>query len=291
MAFDAKVIRILIASPSDVGEERETIPELINEWNAVNSLSTKIVLMPVMWESHSAPLLGGRPQSIINEQLVKDCDILIGVFWTRIGTNTGVAISGTVEEIEQFVESEKPVMLYFSQTPIEPDKIDIEQFKTLKGFKEKMRSMGLTESYLNLPDFKHKFSRQLSINVGNVINSEATLIKEEVTDSNQSTKKNKLTFKVNTKALEEKLKILEKVISPKQLTDSQINKTLIKAVNSVANTDGWALCSAVGIYLKTYTEIQPLDYGYNKLNEFLNSRSIFETKTLKGHPMLKVKQK
>jgi hypothetical protein len=78
--------------------------------------------------------------------LVNDCDVLVGVFWTRVGTNTGVAISGTAEEIEQFVRMEKPVMLYFSQSPIEPDKIDVTQFTALKTFKETMRLQGLTES-------------------------------------------------------------------------------------------------------------------------------------------------
>src|ERR1700722_16239806 len=104
MSFVAKVFRILVASPGDVGEERNVIPEITNEWNAVNASGAEVVLMPVKWETHSAPLLGGRPQAIINEQLVKDCDMLVGVFWTRIGTNTGVSVSGTAEEIEQFVE-------------------------------------------------------------------------------------------------------------------------------------------------------------------------------------------
>lgn len=45
-----------------------------------------------------------RPQAIINKQLVKDCYILFGAFWTGVGTYTDVAISATAEEIEQFVE-------------------------------------------------------------------------------------------------------------------------------------------------------------------------------------------
>jgi len=35
MAFDAKIFKVLIASPGDVGDERNVIPELINEWNAI----------------------------------------------------------------------------------------------------------------------------------------------------------------------------------------------------------------------------------------------------------------
>lgn len=137
MAFDAKIFKVLIASPGDVGDERNVIPEIINEWNAINASISKVVLMPIKWETHSSPLLGDRPQAIINKQLVKDCDILVGVFWTRIGTNTGVSISGTAEEIEQFVEMKKPVMLYFSQALVDPDKIDIGQFTILKILRRK----------------------------------------------------------------------------------------------------------------------------------------------------------
>lgn len=46
MPFDAKVFRILVASPGDVGEERNVIPEVINEWNAVSASQTNSILMP-----------------------------------------------------------------------------------------------------------------------------------------------------------------------------------------------------------------------------------------------------
>lgn len=187
MAFPASVYRILVASPGDVGEEREIIPEIINEWNAVSAFATKIILMPVKWETHSSPLLGGRPQAILNEQIVKDADLLVGVFWTRMGTATGMAVSGTAEEIQQFVDSDKPVMLYFSHSPIDPDKIDIEQFTTLKKFKEKMRLQGLTESYIGTSDFRQKFTRQLGINLNNLIDSMEESLKSKGKEQSKKT--------------------------------------------------------------------------------------------------------
>lgn len=171
MSYQANVYRILIASPGDLGEERNLIPEVIAQWNAVRSESSKTVVLPVKWETHSAPLLGGRPQEIINQQLVYDCDLLVGLFWTRIGTHTGVSESGTTEEIESFISQEKPVMLYFSSSPIEPDKIDIEQYQKLKLFKEKMRPLGLVEGYTNPQDFREKFAHQLDIHLDRIINN------------------------------------------------------------------------------------------------------------------------
>ena len=78
MSFDAKVLKILVASPGDVDEERQAIPEVIYRWNFINSEASKVVLMPVKWETHSAPLMGDRPQGIINEQMIKSCDMAIG---------------------------------------------------------------------------------------------------------------------------------------------------------------------------------------------------------------------
>lgn len=128
MSFEATVYRILIASPSDVVAERKAIPDVIFSWNAVNSAEYGVVLLPVMWETHSSPELGDRPQAIINKQIVKECDILVGTFWTRIGTHTGVAESGTVEEIEEFKASGRPIMLYFSSAPVVLDSVDPEQY-------------------------------------------------------------------------------------------------------------------------------------------------------------------
>lgn len=43
MTYIAQVIKVLIASPSDVSEERKLIPEIIYRWNANYSESKKIV--------------------------------------------------------------------------------------------------------------------------------------------------------------------------------------------------------------------------------------------------------
>src|ERR1700757_314074 len=103
MAFTAQTYRILIASPSDLSEEREVATAAVNDWNALHAAAEGIVILPFRWEPHPPPTAGVRPQAAINKQLVADADVLIGMFWTRIGTSTGVADSGTLEEIDQFV--------------------------------------------------------------------------------------------------------------------------------------------------------------------------------------------
>ena len=162
MPYQATVYMVLIASPRDVTEERKGITEVVYAWNAINSNDLGIVLLPVMWETHSAPEMGDRPQAIINRQLVKSCDILIGAFWTRIGTHTGKAESGTVEEIYQFIKDGKPVMIYFSSKPVTPDKLDHEQYKRLMSFKKECQGMGIIEQYGSIDELREKLNRQLT---------------------------------------------------------------------------------------------------------------------------------
>ncbi|CAN7573686.1 hypothetical protein [Neorhizobium sp. LjRoot104] len=168
MAFKATVYKILIASPGDVDEERQAIPDVIARWNNLNAESSGAVLLPVKWETHSAPLMGSRAQAVINE-VVETCDMAIGVFWTRLGSPTGVSESGTAEEIEWFIRNNKPVMLYFSSRSIDPTKLDIDQYKALKTFEARMQKIGLTGSYTNLTDFREQLLNQLSINVQKLI--------------------------------------------------------------------------------------------------------------------------
>jgi hypothetical protein len=165
MAYEARVYRILIASPSDVDEEREIAAAVIQNWNDVHSFSRKIVLLPMRWETHTAPELGMRPQAIINKTIVDECDLLIGIFWTRVGTPTGEAEGGTLEEIDRVGKANKPVMLYFSSVEIDPDKISSEQIEKLREFKKATYPNGLVETFRSREKFREKLSRQLEIKV------------------------------------------------------------------------------------------------------------------------------
>ena len=153
----------MIASPGDVLEAREVVRDVIHEWNYVNSHSAKAVLMPVGWETHSSPELGERPQELINERILQDCDLLVGIFWTRLGTPTGKSTSGTVEEIERHLAAGKPAMVYFSTAPVAPQSIDQEQFSALTQFRQWCQGRGLVETFDNIVDFRQKFSRHLQI--------------------------------------------------------------------------------------------------------------------------------
>ena len=165
MSYQATVIPIMIASPGDVAEERRIVREVIHDWNDVNAASSKVMLAPIGWESHTSPELGGRPQEIINKRILMQCDLLVGVFWTRLGTPTGRAASGTVEEIEEHLAAGKPAMIYFSTKPASLETVDLEQYKEKEEFKKQLMTRGLVEGFENEEEFRVLFAKQLPITI------------------------------------------------------------------------------------------------------------------------------
>jgi hypothetical protein len=162
MAYRAVVYRIMVASPGDVSVERRVAAEVIHEWNAIHSSDRRIVLIPVTWESHASPAMGDRPQAVINRQILRESDLLVAMFWTRLGSPTGVSPSGTVEEIDEHLGAGKPAMIYFSSAPVRPESVADEQYAALRRFREECRNRGLVEEYESITEFREKFTRQLA---------------------------------------------------------------------------------------------------------------------------------
>jgi hypothetical protein len=162
MPTQSKVYRVMIGSPSDLAEERLAATAAVDEWNAQHADAEGAVLLPIKWETHAMPVSGVRPQSGINDQLVDHCDILIGMFWTKLGTATGVAASGTVEEIDRFVAAAKPAMLYFSQRKAAKGKVDPKQASRLQKFKTATYKKSLVGSFASVAELKRVLLRDLT---------------------------------------------------------------------------------------------------------------------------------
>ncbi|MGP5282132.1 DUF4062 domain-containing protein [Pseudomonas helleri] len=165
MSYEAKVYNVMIASPGDLEEERKVCREVIYDWNAVNSETKKIVLMPTGWETHSSPEMGGTAQGIINDQVLSPSDVLVGIFWTRAGTPTAEHESGTIEEIERHIAAGRLAMIYFSDREVRLSTVNPEQYAKVNAFRESCKSRGLLNNFETVNDFREKFSRHLQIKV------------------------------------------------------------------------------------------------------------------------------
>ena len=124
MPTTRKVLRIFLASPGDLEEERIAIRDIVLEINEswANPLGYHIDL--VAWEETVAGY--GRPQHLINKDL-DQCDLFIGMIWKRWGTppdSDSQFTSGFQEEFERSLarreQSESPeISLYFKNIPNE----------------------------------------------------------------------------------------------------------------------------------------------------------------------------
>lgn len=153
----------MIASPSDVAEERDIVTNALYQWNNANAVTRELMLQPVKWETHSSPQMGAPAQAILNTDILLDADIVIGIFGTRIGTATVDFISGSVEEIKRHVAAGKLAMLYFSNIPVNPNAIDQTQWSALKTFKAECQATGLYAEYGSYEQLRTDFGHHLTL--------------------------------------------------------------------------------------------------------------------------------
>ena len=159
----AQKINIAIASPGDVKEERQAVHSVFNRWNDRHDDE---FLHAIVWETASVPALGGNPQSILNPRIIDRSDLLIAIFWHRLGTPTDKAESGTVEEIYEFIGQKGPqrVMLYFCSRDI-PSSVDASELRRLQKFKDEMRTKGLYHEYGTVEEFERDLYSHLEVKV------------------------------------------------------------------------------------------------------------------------------
>ncbi|WP_100509733.1 hypothetical protein [Mycobacteroides abscessus] len=144
--FAARVLKVLISTPGDTAAEVAAVTQALHDWNADRAEAACIILMPIFWKTHAVPMAGGSGQSVIDEQLVDDADIVVAIFDARLGQETADAVSGTAHEIERSINAGKPVHVWFSTEPL-PHNIDIQELQRLRAFKADMATNQLYGEY------------------------------------------------------------------------------------------------------------------------------------------------
>lgn len=167
MSFTASVLRVMIASPSDIPDARDAVEVAINDWNNANASHKQVVLLPWRWETSSVPVLGGPPQSLINSQGVDECDIVFALFGSRLGSPTLDAVSGTVEEVERAVAVGKPVHLYFSTATL-PNDVDTRQLDGLREFRAEISQRGLLGEFATTAQLGHEVWKAIEYDIAHL---------------------------------------------------------------------------------------------------------------------------
>ena len=153
---------LLFSCPGDISVERDIAKKVVDEFNHLYSSTFGVSLILKYWGTDVYPESGGKPQDLINAQLVDKCDAAIAVFWTRFGSPTDKYGSGTEEEIERMLQSGRQVFLYFSDKPLPPSEQDSEGYKKIKEFRNKYSNKGIYWTFSTESQFKDLLTAHLT---------------------------------------------------------------------------------------------------------------------------------
>lgn len=165
----AQILRIVVASPNDVMDERNILEEVAAELNRGIAKDRSLHIEISRWETDAFPGFHvDGPQGIIDFALnIEDCDLLIGIFWKRFGTPTKDAKSGTEHEFRKAYEAWKrnghpQIMFYFNEQNYSlKTKEQWEQLGQVIDFKTAFPEEGLFRSYTD----KFEFEKLVRLNL------------------------------------------------------------------------------------------------------------------------------
>jgi len=164
-----RVLRIVVASPTDTSKERYALAKVIDQINLQVGTLLGLRLELSHWEMDTFPAFHIQgPQAHVESILrIEDCEILICIFARRFGTPTQSAKSGTESEFKHAYRSWKQagkpqIMMYFLEGSFSPSSSnEIKQWKALKSFRAKFPREGLFSEYANAREFKELVRRHL----------------------------------------------------------------------------------------------------------------------------------
>ncbi len=163
-----KLLKIFIASPGDVSEERNCVDEVVADINHGLAKEHGINLESVRWETHGVPTIA-RAQASLNP-LVDGCHIFVGILWSRFGSASGKAASGTEEEYRRVLNRWRrtgapEILPYFGRMSIEPPRssLAVEQLAGVVRFREQLESENALIGDYNSPaEFRNLLQEHLS---------------------------------------------------------------------------------------------------------------------------------
>lgn len=163
MAQNVTLYNLLISCPGDVKDEVGLIETTVDEFNELYAETLGITIKTRHWSKSSYAQSGGKPQPLLNEQFVSKCDAAVAIFWTKFGSPTDEYGSGTEEEIEIMLQSNKQVFMYFSDKTIPPSQMNSDGYKQILSFREKYKDRGVYFTYSTDEEFKKIFFAHLSM--------------------------------------------------------------------------------------------------------------------------------
>lgn len=125
----------MLSCPSDIPTQMiSAVRDAINDFNDLYGDSLSVFLSFKNWSLDAYPQSGGTPQDLINSQLLEPSNLLLAIFWTRLGTETRDYDSGTVEEIERSLDNNRQVFLYICKADVPRDMLGASDTKAVDDY-------------------------------------------------------------------------------------------------------------------------------------------------------------
>lgn len=171
-------VRLFLASPGDLAEERKLVHRVVERLNSNLSSSTHLTLEVVDWATSISPGMG-QPQKVIFDQIdIKSWDVFMGLLWLRFGSATGGSSSedgkefgsGTEEEFKlaysMWKETGRPQIFIYRCTRVaNPLALDAGQFvkvqRFFEEFSESGKHPGLVQQFDSVDSFEKRLEADL----------------------------------------------------------------------------------------------------------------------------------
>ncbi|MHB1044212.1 MAG: DUF4062 domain-containing protein, partial [Eubacteriales bacterium] len=156
------LVRVFIASPSDVQAEREMVKRSIDNLSRRLESLRSMSLIPVSWEEF-APIASASPDRVFQHRIIsrlEPCNLFIGILYKRYGTAIDQlnGLSGTEVEFDSALENRDriKIMTYFRDqgltTAADPEVIS--QLNKVNLLKKRLVKAGLPyQSYESPEEF------------------------------------------------------------------------------------------------------------------------------------------
>ena len=183
--FQANCYNVMIVSPSDVQEEREIAKKVLYRWNEINSRYHNIVFSVLGYDINAHADSGQHPQESLNHQLLEQADLIIAIFWTKLGSPTTEYSSGSVEEISRHIQNGKKALIYFSKKKVDLEKVDSEQYKKLQDYKRSIQGNTFYKEVPTEDEFEKLLKDEIQL-IANELRSNQLIIHKKPNDDKLS---------------------------------------------------------------------------------------------------------
>ena len=214
-----KIIKIFLASSSELKDDREQFEIFINRKNK-KYIEQGIFLALVVWEDFIDAMSKTRLQDEYNKAIT-ECHIFVSLFHTKVGKYTEEEFLKALETFK--ANGNLRIYTYFKDAPINMSQIRPE-IMTLLNFKEKLHNLGhFHTSYADINDLKHKFGEQLNKIMPKLAREIEPAVHQEQQEIEQSPKSQIQQLEQQLEQEQEKLTEKEAIISqlPEQIKQLQ----------------------------------------------------------------------